>query len=1336
MPDAVHRLNLRMTEGAAAYFLRSVGEVPDAWGAEEQAHSWLQQKLKRTAPHRVYLSRLPEFDERNPDRNLVRVRIPSRCFEIAVSGSTAFKCVPNSHELRVLRTEKSTIGDRAQASERTIETTLTIDDSRAGSGLPQQLYDSLLDEHEILQLCERTEASLARWKGYLSFEKRLAEDREFEVQYHHYHQESGKRRYAFILSEQPDAKDIARISAASKNHREQVYMIHPSDERDEREAAVKGRVIEIRGGSIVVELDAESLEKISRQEAFIPPDGVLFNSARGDLAQVERQHTAVARLVQDDFHLEHGGLADLLFGASDELLLTPASADPPEPQFPYFMRNINLGQKEAVRRALATPDMCLIQGPPGTGKTTVIAELCFQLASAGKRVLVASQANLAVDNALERLFEHPAILAIRDGNPDKFEEGGKKFVGERAVRRWLSSIREKADQNRKRIEDVFANAGFYLREWQAAHALLVVIQSVGESKQRCERSRSALDEFLRKHESEHPVLQHRTELLETLTSELGTLKDAIQRSARVLPAFVPPKELGYWSPSTGRPGGKQDNPWEAGRALSEARRNLESAVLDENALGVLSDMTQRVTRSYHVAEAIRGDMAESQAKLDALRQQQRTLSDELTVWDRQLEAAVWSLPHLATLNVASAANAVEWLERLTSTPNTPWINGQEPRTTFEITLEHFRSSFSAYDAGAVTEAISSIERWFAFWKSRAPKLFAGYFARKRSRYGTAVLQQYAAALAEVRAAETNTETGLGKAIRADLQAARDLAAKRLGKLTVDVDKASLTVVGLEEEFSAATKEQAGVLRGLEEAFYGLRVARMWKASAPDTLRTEGLPHELFLSKVASCGNWVIAERANFERESSSLVQSMSSDLAAIATDLATTKNHLRTLNTRKQELQDEHEEAERNHDHIEAEGARAGREWERMRVSEAVPESVRAIGHPAELALARKRWVEQHGGEERVRRAEAEYQLVSDWVRELGSENASVSSEVTEMFYANANVVGATCMHAAERGFVKRYGADGFDMVIVDEVSKATPTELLIPCLLGKRIVLVGDHKQLPPMLPNDDDYDERAETLGMTKAEVKEMVGTSLFKERYKHFDDNRLNRTSMLWQQYRMHPDIMSCINQFYDDKLECGWEPAKQRQERAHGLKGSSWLRADCHAYWLDLPRDKKTLSQGHPSKFNDYEVSGIAERVLPEIWDAMHAAGQDFNIGVISFYAAQVEKLRSAINTACQRRGIANTVRVSSVDRFQGMERDIIVVSMVFSQADKHKLPTPFLQSPERINVALSRARRLLVIVGSAFSYTMTKFDAAPKYRNVWEHIKRIDGCASMRGDDGR
>ena len=63
-----------------------------------------------------------------------------------------------------------------------------------------------------------------------------------------------------------------------------------------------------------------------------------------------------------------------------------------------------------MQKILSVPDVCLIQGPPGTGKTTVIAEAIYQLVIRNKRVLVASQANLAVDNALERLISNPRYV--------------------------------------------------------------------------------------------------------------------------------------------------------------------------------------------------------------------------------------------------------------------------------------------------------------------------------------------------------------------------------------------------------------------------------------------------------------------------------------------------------------------------------------------------------------------------------------------------------------------------------------------------------------------------------------------------------------------------------------------------------------------------------------------------------------------------------------------------------------------------------------------------------------------------------------------------------------
>lgn len=117
---------------------------------------------------------------------------------------------------------------------------------------------------------------------------------------------------------------------------------------------------------------------------------------------------------------------------------------------PQIEKNSN--QREAVQKMLAAPDVCLIQGPPGTGKTTVIAEAIYQFASRGNRVLVSSQSNDAVDNALERLAASSEIRAIRleqkrkpvkninDGSKPKFDEDNLLKYYYHALSQNLSAI--------------------------------------------------------------------------------------------------------------------------------------------------------------------------------------------------------------------------------------------------------------------------------------------------------------------------------------------------------------------------------------------------------------------------------------------------------------------------------------------------------------------------------------------------------------------------------------------------------------------------------------------------------------------------------------------------------------------------------------------------------------------------------------------------------------------------------------------------------------------------------------------------------------------------------
>ena len=112
----------------------------------------------------------------------------------------------------------------------------------------------------------------------------------------------------------------------------------------------------------------------------------------------------------------------------------------------------------AVRKMLATKDVCLIQGPPGTGKTTVIAEAIYQFALRGERVLIASQTNLAVDNALERLAKEPIIRAIRL-NAQKSTEDIAHMTENKVLSFFFSNISDKLKNE-------------YLNNWEASERLI------------------------------------------------------------------------------------------------------------------------------------------------------------------------------------------------------------------------------------------------------------------------------------------------------------------------------------------------------------------------------------------------------------------------------------------------------------------------------------------------------------------------------------------------------------------------------------------------------------------------------------------------------------------------------------------------------------------------------------------------------------------------------------------------------------------------------------------------------------------------------------------------
>lgn len=273
-----------------------------------------------------------------------------------------------------------------------------------------------------------------------------------------------------------------------------------------------------------------------------------------------------------------------------------------------------------------------------------------------------------------------------------------------------------------------------------------------------------------------------------------------------------------------------------------------------------------------------------------------------------------------------------------------------------------------------------------------------------------------------------------------------------------------------------------------------------------------------------------------------------------------------------------------------------------------------------------------------------------------------------------AQVVAATCVGLAG---VRGVESIDFDLCIIDEASKATATELLIPMSRARRWVLVGDSRQLPPFLDSDLDRSLLAEH-GLTDEEVRETLFADLA-ERLPA--PNRV----MLSRQYRMVPEIGDLISTcFYEGRLESA---ARQEQR---------WL---CNAVggkpvvWLTTSRDRHRRESGSGTSYvNPVEASAV-RAILGRI--NLAAAGHErLEVAVISGYLAQVQEIELAI-AASLSKWDAIHVEVATVNSFQGREADVVIYSVVRSNPERK---IGFLREPPLLNVALSRGRELLVIIG--------------------------------------
>jgi predicted DNA helicase len=310
----------------------------------------------------------------------------------------------------------------------------------------------------------------------------------------------------------------------------------------------------------------------------------------------------------------------------------------------------------------------------------------------------------------------------------------------------------------------------------------------------------------------------------------------------------------------------------------------------------------------------------------------------------------------------------------------------------------------------------------------------------------------------------------------------------------------------------------------------------------------------------------------------------------------------------------------------------------------------------------------------------SKYLSLSEEIDQLFEKCDRLEDQAIESLLDNVDVVCATNTGAGS----DLLAGHTFDWICVDEATQATEPSTLIPSTKGSKLVMAGDHRQLPPTV-----LSEKAAENGLS---------TSLF-ERMVETHGERVS--SSLKIQYRMHRDIMQFPNdEFYDNTMVADSEVAIHTLDDIESFTPGEMtepfrdpLRARPPIILFDtesLSGEEQTHEDTH-SFFNPLEIK-VTQTVLDEL---LNSGLDEHCIAVISPYKAQVERLRDL--------GYDDELEIDTVDGFQGREKDVVVMSLVRSNQSG---AIGFLTDERRLNVSLTRARRKLIVIGD---FSTLKYD---------------------------
>ena len=323
--------------------------------------------------------------------------------------------------------------------------------------------------------------------------------------------------------------------------------------------------------------------------------------------------------------------------------------------------------------------------------------------------------------------------------------------------------------------------------------------------------------------------------------------------------------------------------------------------------------------------------------------------------------------------------------------------------------------------------------------------------------------------------------------------------------------------------------------------------------------------------------------------------------------------------------------------------------------------------------------------------AKAILALTQDWLSSL----ASPQRNFEEFLAKTRSIITATCVGVGQTRI--RIDSQTFDWVIVDEAARCTPSELAVPAQLGRRILLVGDHLQLMPMIGR--------ELLEQLQEECPDIAREQLIASDFERSFTSAYGRSAgqRLTEQYRMDPAICRMVSSCFYEPYDVILRTSEARSsDFSVGANVPNWLRRPMA--WIDTSDERNSLEvrlPGQTTLHNDAEVATII-RLLEtlstqkDIVEQLARGDDESPIGIICMYSGQKAKIEMAVARHTWDAKFQRLLRIDTVDAYQGKENTIVILSVVRSNKDGE---IGHVGSRNRCNVAVSRAKERLIVVGS-------------------------------------